>query len=285
MTNKVLNNEFLTEIERKPKPFEQGEPLFWNDPHISKQMLANHLNPEVDGATRNATEVENVTNWLQETLQVKQGSKILDIGCGPGLYATQFAEVGAEVTGIDYSKRSIEFAKEQARHKKQSITYVYGDYTEVDFADGYDAAILIYGDYCVLPLEKRKLLLNKVYDALAPGGFFAFDVSTPSLRKKAGLTRNWYAHNGDGGFWKPSSHLVLEQGFQYKEDLSLDQFSVIDENGEVSIYRNWFQDFTRERITEELLTQSDFQVNGVYNDLKGTLYEVGGDWIGLICQK
>ena len=42
----------LFELQQKPAPFTPGEPLFWNDPHISSQMLKFHLDPNVEAASR-----------------------------------------------------------------------------------------------------------------------------------------------------------------------------------------------------------------------------------------
>ena len=61
----------------------------------------------------------------------------------------------------------------------------------------------------------------------------------------------WYV--AESGFWKPGWHLVLEEGFDYPEQaIYLNQFTVIEADGKVSVYRNWFQDYNPESITEEL---------------------------------
>ncbi|MDY6867648.1 MAG: hypothetical protein SVT56_07050 [Chloroflexota bacterium] len=39
--NGILNLDLLLQLQEKPAPFTPGEPLFWDDPHISGQMLAN----------------------------------------------------------------------------------------------------------------------------------------------------------------------------------------------------------------------------------------------------
>jgi hypothetical protein len=89
----------------------------------------------------------------------------------------------------------------------------------------------------------------------------------------------------DTGFWKPGPHLVLEQGFDYPEqDIYLDQFVVIEEDGTLSVYRNWFQDYTRETITAEV-EAGGFAVQGVWNDLTGTPYTEGGEWVGVVALK
>lgn len=87
------------------------------------------------------------------------------------------------------------------------------------------------------------------------------------------------------GFWKPNPHLVLEDGFDYPEQsIFLDQATVIEESGQVTVYRNWFQDFTRETIIQEL-TDAGYIVQSVWNDLVGTPYTENSAWIGLVAQK
>ena len=148
---------------------------------------------------------------------------------------------------------------------------------------GYDAALLIYGDLCVLAPGVRDALLRAVRRALKPGGRFALDVTTRHLRARAGLRNGWYA--AESGFWKPGPHLVLEQGFDYPEhDIYLDQYIVIEQDGTVSVYRNWFQDYTPETITAALEGQG-FTVRGLWSDLAGTPYTPGAEWIGLVAEK
>ena len=42
----------LQKLQQRPALFTPGEALFWDDPHISEQMLAAHLDPKSDAALR-----------------------------------------------------------------------------------------------------------------------------------------------------------------------------------------------------------------------------------------
>ena len=98
---------------------------------------------------------------------------------------------------------------------------------------------------------------------------------------KDGLRNRWYV--SDGGFWRPGRHLVLEQGFDYPEhDVWLDQYIVVDDN--ISVYRNWFHDYTLQSI-RQVLGKAGFQIVHIWDDLTGTSYEEGGDWIAIIGRK
>ncbi len=273
----------LIALQQKPAPFTPGEPLFWDDPHISKHMLAAHLDPEFEAASRKPETIDQIVHWIIEALGLKSGDSVLDLGCGPGLYATRFAQAGIRVTGVDYSRRSIAYATQQAKENNLDIKYRYENYLELQDEAQYDAALLIYGDFCPLSPQQRSKLLQNITRALKPGGKFVFDVTTRELRKKYGNRNGWRAL--ETGFWKPGPHLLLEEGFDYPEQsIWLDQFITIEEDGKICVYRNWFQDYTPETITAEL-EQSGFQVLGQFGDLTGTAYLPGDDWIGVITQR
>ena len=279
----VLNLAQLQALQGKPQPFTSGEPLFWDDPYISTQMLAAHLNPENDLASRRPETIDRSIDWLIKHLNLLPGARVIDLGCGPGLYALRLAERGLVVTGVDYSRRSIEYAAASAEQHKLDIRYRYQNYLTLEDTGEYDVAMLIYGDFCPLSPEQRSQLLQNVYRALKPDGYFVLDVTTRAHRKQYGSSNRWYV--ADKGFWKPNRHLVLEQGFDYPEQsIFLDQAVVLEEDGKLTVYRNWFQDFSRETITEEL-ENGGFTVQSVWNDLLGTPFTTDTEWIGVIANK
>ena len=273
----------LSKLQQKPAPFEPGEPLFWNDPHISTQMLKVHLDPNMDAASRKAETIDCSVQWIIETLTLNSDNAILDLGCGPGLYASRFALSGLQVTGVDYSRSSIDYARKNASENNLNIQYRYQNYLQLDDENLYDAVFLIYGDFCPLGPQQRSTLLNNVYRALKPGGRFVLDVTTREHRKKHGNKNGWYAV--ESGFWKPGPHLVLEEGFDYPEQsIWLDQYITIEADGKISTYRNWFQDYTPETITDEL-EKNGFTVESLWRDLTGQPYVSESEWIGLITHK
>ncbi len=95
----------ITEIlkqSQKPELYEKGTAVMWTDPHISKQLLEVHLNPEVDLASRKKKTIESTVKWMLDKAG-KNNLKILDLGCGPGLYSQLLARKGHQVTGVDFS--------------------------------------------------------------------------------------------------------------------------------------------------------------------------------------
>lgn len=273
----------LIQLQQKPAPFTPGEALFWDDPHISLQMLEAHLNPEIDAASRRPETIERSVQWLIKSLPLHTGDPIVDLGCGPGLYAARFARAGLPVTAIDYSRRSIDYARNDAWENGLNIQYRCQNYLEWEEENLYRAAFLIYGDFCTIGPEQRSRLLKNIQRALQTGGKFVLDVSTGKHRVKHGNKCTWRAL--ETGFWKPGPHVVLEDGFDYPEQaIWLDQYTVIEADGKVSVYRNWFQDYTPESITAEL-TCGGFEVESLWGDLTGTPYTPDSEWIGMIACK
>lgn len=273
----------LIELQQKPIPFTPGEPLFWDDPHISTQMLAAHLSSDIDAASRRFETIDRSVKWLIETLGLKAGASILDLGCGPGLYASRFARAGLKVTGMDYSRRSIDYATNYAAKNNLNIIYRYQNYLELNDENQYDVALLIYGDFCPLNPEQRATLLKNIHRALKPDGKFVLDVSTRECRNKHSSKNGWQVLGN--GFWKPGPHLLLEEGYDYPEQsIWLDQYVTIEADGKISVYRNWFQDYTPETITDELL-QGGFSVESFWGDLTGQPYTPENEWIGLVTYK
>lgn len=278
-----LNFDLLRDLQEKPAAFEPGEPLFWNDPHISAQMLATHLNPDIDAASRKPEIIAASVAWIAETLDLRQKEEVLDLGCGPGLYAHRLAQRGLAVTGVDYSESSIAYARQYAQDHDLDIDYRFQDYLTLADKSCYDAALLIYGDYCTFDCGQRSRLLENVHRALKQGGHFVLDVSTRQHRKKHGVQNGWYF--SEGGFWRPGPHMVLEHGFDYPDaKIYLDQMIVVEENGKLTVYRNWFQDYDPEMITGEL-EEGGFEVVGLYSDLTGTPYNEESEWIGVVARR
>ena len=117
----------ITEIISKsemPELYEKGTSFMWTDEHISKQILNIHLNPDIDLGSRKKSTIENTASWILKTQKEKGKLNILDLGCGPGLYTEIFAAKGHNVTGIDISKDSIEYAKKSAENKKLNVAYL-----------------------------------------------------------------------------------------------------------------------------------------------------------------
>jgi hypothetical protein len=77
----------------------------------------------------------------------------------------------------------------------------------------------------------------------------------------------------------------MREGFYYPEErVQLNQYIIVDRDGTVTVYRNWFQHYTPDSIAV-LLAEHGFDIAYLGSDLRGTLYTKGTPWIGVVARK
>ena len=167
----------LEKINNRPMPFEfYTASELWTDEHTSEQMLAFHLNGNIDVASRKTAFIDRSVDWIVSRFSVSNDTNVADFGCGPGLYATRLARKQAKVTGIDFSKRSIQHAVQEVERSGLSICYVNQDYLEFETENRFDLILMIMCDFCALSPKQRKQMLGKFYMLLKPSGYVLLDV-------------------------------------------------------------------------------------------------------------
>ena len=264
--------EQLENIHARPKPFEfYTADELWTNEHISQQMLQFHLNESIDLSSRNHTFIDRSAQWIISRFNVTADTTIADFGCGPGLYTTRLAQTGADVTGIDFSARSIDYAKTAAAEQNLDITYHCQNYLEFETDKRFDLIIMIFCDFCALSPAQRKRLLQKYHTFLRPGGSLLMDVHSLNIfnQKEESAT---YELNQLNSFWSPDKYYGFVNSFKYEtEKVSLDKYTLIEENRTRTVY-NWLQYFTRESLTKEL-TENGFKTQDIFSDVAGTPFD------------
>jgi SAM-dependent methyltransferase len=241
------------------------------------------LDPNTDLASRNKNFVDRSINWIAQKINLKTHTHVLDLGCGPGLYTTGFAKLGAKVTGIDVSTNSIKYAKEQAKEADLDIDYINGNYVTQDFNGKYDLITIIYCDYCVLNPQSRAILLDKIFSSLTEKGVFILDVLSNNhfdLIKE----KHDFDYSDSEGFWSSKPHFLMESTYKYdKSRTILDKHTVIEKDHQFTIY-NYLKCFELEEIIKEL---SDHGLHSVeyFSDISGTEFKKDAVNIALINRK
>ncbi len=76
---------------------------------------------------RDESEASQLIDLIEEITEPEPGSSLLDVGCGRGRHAVDFATRGYKVTGLDLSKRSLEAARERATAAGVDVRFIHGD--------------------------------------------------------------------------------------------------------------------------------------------------------------
>lgn len=269
--------DFIHDIAVRPAPFSAYTAKeLWTKPHISNQMLELHLNQETDLASRRTSVIDKVVSWIDSKINLTN-KRLCDLGCGPGLYTGRFAEKGSIVTGIDFSKLSINYAKQ---HSEPHIDYIHADYLTDKLPAGFDVVTLIYTDLCVLSPNQRATLLSRIKSILRRNGYLILDVAGLGLfnaRQETTLIED----NLMGGFWSDNDYVGIQKSFVYDmENLTLDRYIIIEPNETWQIY-NWFQYYSTEMLKREL-SEAGFTISVIAGDLTGIQFVENGDFLGVI---
>lgn len=270
-------NDTFFELLKTPVLWQRNTEAFWDDEHISMGMLDAHLNPDRDAASRKHRFIERSVEWLSDVIPAN--SKILDLGCGPGLYTKQLSDLGYDVTGIDFSKRSISYAK----HQDPKTKYIYKNYLELDYSDTFNAVILIYGDYAALTPEEQKTLLEKVYKALKPGGLFILDVFTNKQFAGKKKSTSWSLCE-NGCFWSAEPNICLESNYFYENNTVECRKCVVVTKCSIKEYLLWDSAYTVQKLTDEVIPFG-FAVKSVFDDVCGSPYTGEADTLCFILEK
>jgi len=262
----------LKEINKRPEPFQfyTAEDL-WANEYTSKKMLEYHLNESIDVSSRNINFINQSVDWISDRFNLNSNSDIIDFGCGPGLYANRFAEKEIKVTGIDFSKNSIGYAKQIASNSDLNVNYIHKNYLNFEIDKKYDLITMIMCDFCALSPNQRKIMLDKFMNLLKPDGKVLLDVySLNYFDQKDELST--YELNHLNNFWSPDDYYCFINSFRYNDiKVTLDKYTIIEKKRTRVVY-NWLQYFSMESLKKEF-EENNLIINDIYSDVSGKDYD------------
>lgn len=212
-----------------PPLWQNGGNLPWNDPGFSARMLREHLDESHGAASRQAAERAAQIDWLWTALQLAPGCRVLDLTCGPGLYAVPLARRGCRVTGVDFGPASIEYARRLASDEgvADRCIFVEQDVRTFEPETGFfDAVLFLYGQLAVFRPEEAAALLAKARTTLRPGGRLVVELLDQDRVDKE--KSSWW-FTDDRGLWgdRPFLHLG-ERVWDAATQASVERYYILD---------------------------------------------------------
>ncbi|HET9906316.1 MAG TPA: class I SAM-dependent methyltransferase [Anaerolineales bacterium] len=147
------------------------DPVSEISPEIDASQLTKEESSYIETQLQaNTHKFENQANLLKKHLPPKD-AKVLDIGCGGGLFLSLLKREGAEVTGIELSDSRAQYAK--TKHNLEILKYpIESEYWQKDFAGHFDAATL----WDVIEhVNYPHQTLQSAVNVLKPGGLLLID--------------------------------------------------------------------------------------------------------------
>ena len=221
----------LLELVRRPPVLEsgtEGEKIPWHEPGFSRRMLEEHLSQKHDLASRRLERVDRQVSWIDGEILSNRPSRVLDLGCGPGLYAERLSRLGHHCVGIDYSPASIEYARERAYRYQLPCSYLEQDIRTAPYGEGFDLVLLIFGELNVFSSSDARSILERAHAALADGGVLLLEVHTLSVVREIGEQQpSWYT--ADPGLFSDRPHLCLrESSWDPSQRTTTERYFIVD---------------------------------------------------------
>jgi cyclopropane fatty-acyl-phospholipid synthase-like methyltransferase len=275
----------LNLIDRKtPAPWAGGK-IPWDDPAFSERMLKEHLSQEHDLASRRFEKIDVHVDWIHHQLLSGRPARILDLGCGPGLYTSRLARLGHECVGIDFSPASIAYAVATAEREELRCTYRREDIRTAEYGVGFDLAMLIFGEFNAFrPLEAASIL-HKTFAALSEGGLILLEVSTSESLKEIGKQGpSWYS--ASSGLFSDQPHLCLEEYFwDAQESVLTARYFVVDATtSQATRYVNNLQAYSDE-LYSSFLTECGFTEIRFFPSQMSGMDKTQSDFFAIVARK
>ncbi len=138
----------------------------WDREYRNSKLLTKDNKPQSD--------VVKFVKWLRKEAGVDpENISVLDLGSGAGRNSFYFAELGAEVIGIEISKTAVAISEDNAKNAGLSISYIKQSIGEA-FPIEYESIDLVLDvtSSNSLSEEERGVYLSEVYRVLKKGGYF-----------------------------------------------------------------------------------------------------------------
>jgi SAM-dependent methyltransferase len=271
--------------ESVPRAWAEGEKIPWNDPDFSRRMLDEHLSQEHDAASRRFEIVDRHVMWIHDQVLKGNPTRILDLGCGPGLYTNRLARLGHRCVGVDYSPASVAYARAEAEEAGLECAYIQQDIRTADYGDEYGLVMLIFGEFNVFRPEEARGILEKACRALVPNGFLLLEPHTFEAVVKIGeQPSSWYSTQK--GLFSDEPHLCLQENFWDTEvNVAIQRYYIIDAAaGEVARHSASTQAYTNDQYGS-LLAECGFGEVVFSPSLGGSAGSPEGDLMGVLSQK
>ena len=204
--------DLLTVVRRPPRPapWAEGANIPWHEPGFSARMLHEHLSQAHDAASRRSATIDRQVAWIHARLLGGTPTRILDLGCGPGLYTERLAALGHRCLGVDVSPASIAFARARAATVGDALRYVEGDVRTAELGSGHGLAMMLFGEFNTLPRADAAMLLRRVRAALADDGILLLEPHTDEAVRAIGREPAGWS-TAESGLFSDAPHLLLTE--------------------------------------------------------------------------
>lgn len=239
---------------------------FWNE---TRTLLFNE--------TRLAQAQDEVNQVLDLLGDTPSKAAILDMGCGIGRHALEFARKGFRVTGVDRTDAYLDKAKAQAASQGLNVEWVLADMRQFRRADDFDAAVNLLTSFGYFPDPAQdRCVVDNLFASLKPGGCLVMDLMGKEVLARIFQQRDWHE--------EPDGTLVLEER-EIKDNWGwIDVRWTILRGSKRREYRFGHRLYSADKL-RRLLADTGFTAVEAYGTLAGTPYDHQAERLVIVARK
>ncbi len=211
---------------------------------------------------------------LWRLAKIQPGSRVLDVGCGPGAASVDLAQLvtsNGHLLAVDESKSFIDFLADHSKERGLShVVTAVGDVQDLAAVSAlqrasYDAA---YARWVLCFTPKPEAVLAGVAHALKPGGvicihdYFNYHIMTPAPRRASytqvvnATAKSWRDNGGDPDIVGRLPGLLFDAGFDV-EHLAVHQRLARPGDTMWHWAATWWRSYTPKLVAMGYLTEED----------------------------
>ena len=226
-----------------------------------------------------AERAEKEVAFAEKALQLKAGTRVLDLCCGQGRHSVLLAKHGFQVTALDLNPEYLELAQRAARAASVTLETVAADMRQIPFHSHFDAIVNMYSSFGYLESEAEDLrVLESAANALKTSGRLLLDM----------LNREWAVANYIQNDWHsdPDKTLYVERRELDLASSSMHvSFTIVAPNGSRrDSIGHHIRLYTLTEITR-LLERVGLSVTGVFGGFDSEPYAIGTRRMIILAQK
>ena len=146
-----------------------------------------------------SSEIDFIIALYQQYNAGKSPHSLLDLACGPGYHARDFARRGLRAIGLDLREEMLALATEAASREQITVEWVAADMRHLQLAEPVDVAINVFdGIDCLLTNDDLIAHMNAIAENLTPGGLYIIDVTHPRFTTLSYYMPFQYSGSRDG---------------------------------------------------------------------------------------
>jgi SAM-dependent methyltransferase len=216
---------------------------------------------------------------ILERIGVSPGARILDLCCGPGRYALEFARRGFRVTGVDRTVAYLDEARRRADTEGLKVELIREDMRNFVRPDGFDAAVNLFTSFGYFEDAADDLrVARNLHESLRPGGKLLMELVGREIIAAHFTPRDWSWIDRDRGI-RILEERTLRPGWDWIEST----WTLL--GGPEEVRRTFAHRLYAGSELAALLRQAGFSTAELFGSLDGTPYDQAAKRLVVVATK